>query len=123
MSFFVQACVAALKEFPAVNAEIDGDDIVYKNFVHMGIAVGGPAGLVVPSRSGRMSRPGARMFTRKNVRPSCLGTSGSVRARQMAQSAWRAREVHTFWPVRRHPPSARSALVRSDARSSRPRAR
>jgi 2-oxoglutarate dehydrogenase E2 component (dihydrolipoamide succinyltransferase) len=48
MSFFVKACVAALKEFPAVNAEIDGDDIVYKNFVHMGIAVGGAAGLVVP---------------------------------------------------------------------------
>jgi len=48
MSFFVRACCVALKEFPAVNAEIDGDDIVYKNFVHMGIAVGGPAGLVVP---------------------------------------------------------------------------
>ena len=48
MSFFVKACVTALKEFPAVNAEIDGEDIVYKNFVHMGIAVGGPAGLVVP---------------------------------------------------------------------------
>jgi 2-oxoglutarate dehydrogenase E2 component (dihydrolipoamide succinyltransferase) len=48
MSVFVTACVAALKEFPAVNAEIDGEDIVYKNFVHMGIAVGGPAGLVVP---------------------------------------------------------------------------
>jgi 2-oxoglutarate dehydrogenase E2 component (dihydrolipoamide succinyltransferase) len=44
----VKACVAALKEFPAVNAEIDGDDVVYKNFVHMGIAVGGPNGLVVP---------------------------------------------------------------------------
>ncbi|HTI03545.1 MAG TPA: 2-oxoglutarate dehydrogenase complex dihydrolipoyllysine-residue succinyltransferase [Acidisoma sp.] len=48
MSFFVRACVAGLKEFPAVNAEIDGDDIVYKNYVHMGIAVGGPNGLVVP---------------------------------------------------------------------------
>jgi 2-oxoglutarate dehydrogenase E2 component (dihydrolipoamide succinyltransferase) len=48
MSFFVRACCTALKEFPAVNAEIDGDDIVYKNFVHMGIAVGGPSGLVVP---------------------------------------------------------------------------
>jgi 2-oxoglutarate dehydrogenase E2 component (dihydrolipoamide succinyltransferase) len=48
MSFFVTACVAALKAFPAVNAEIDGDDIVYKNFVHMGIAVGGANGLVVP---------------------------------------------------------------------------
>ena len=48
MSLFVRACVAALKEFPAVNAEIDGDEIVYKNFVHMGIAVGGANGLVVP---------------------------------------------------------------------------
>lgn len=48
MSIFVRACVAALKEFPAVNAEIDGDDIVYKHFVHMGIAVGGANGLVVP---------------------------------------------------------------------------
>jgi 2-oxoglutarate dehydrogenase E2 component (dihydrolipoamide succinyltransferase) len=48
MSFFVRACCAALKEFPAVNAEIDGDDIIYKNYVNMGIAVGGPSGLVVP---------------------------------------------------------------------------
>jgi 2-oxoglutarate dehydrogenase E2 component (dihydrolipoamide succinyltransferase) len=48
MSFFVRACVTALHEFPAVNAEIDGDDIVYKNYVHMGIAVGGANGLVVP---------------------------------------------------------------------------
>ena len=48
MSVFVRACCVALKEFPAVNAEIDGDDIVYKNFVNMGIAVGGPSGLVVP---------------------------------------------------------------------------
>ena len=47
-SFFVRACVAALGEFPAVNAEIDGDEIVYKNYVHMGIAVGGASGLVVP---------------------------------------------------------------------------
>jgi 2-oxoglutarate dehydrogenase E2 component (dihydrolipoamide succinyltransferase) len=48
MSVFVRACCAALKEFPAVNAEIDGDDVVYKNFVNMGIAVGGASGLVVP---------------------------------------------------------------------------
>ena len=48
MSFFVRACVAGLAEFPAVNAEIDGDEIVYKHFVHMGIAVGGASGLVVP---------------------------------------------------------------------------
>ncbi len=48
MSLFVRACVVALKEFPAVNAEIDGEEIVYKNYVHMGIAVGGASGLVVP---------------------------------------------------------------------------
>jgi 2-oxoglutarate dehydrogenase E2 component (dihydrolipoamide succinyltransferase) len=48
MSFFVRAAVAALKEYPAVNAEIDGDEMVFKHFVHMGIAVGGPSGLVVP---------------------------------------------------------------------------
>jgi len=48
MSFFVRACCAGLLEFPAVNAEVDGDEIVYHHFVHMGIAVGGPNGLVVP---------------------------------------------------------------------------
>ncbi len=48
MSFFTKACCHALKEVPEVNAEIDGSDIVYKNFVHMGIAAGTPQGLVVP---------------------------------------------------------------------------
>ncbi|MFT6451080.1 MAG: 2-oxoglutarate dehydrogenase E2 component (dihydrolipoamide succinyltransferase) [Halocynthiibacter sp.] len=48
MSFFTKACVHALKEVPEVNSEIDGTDIVYKNFVHMGIAAGTPTGLVVP---------------------------------------------------------------------------
>ncbi len=48
MSFFTKACCHALAEVPEVNAEIDGTDVVYKNFVHMGIAVGTPTGLVVP---------------------------------------------------------------------------
>jgi 2-oxoglutarate dehydrogenase E2 component (dihydrolipoamide succinyltransferase) len=48
MSFFVRACVQALKEIPAVNAEIDGTDIIYKNYYHIGIAVGTERGLVVP---------------------------------------------------------------------------
>jgi len=48
MSFFTKACCHALKEVPEVNAEIDGTDIVYKNFVHMGVAAGTPQGLVVP---------------------------------------------------------------------------
>ena len=48
MSFFVKAAVQALKDVPAVNAEIDGDDIVYKNYYHVGVAVGTDKGLVVP---------------------------------------------------------------------------
>jgi 2-oxoglutarate dehydrogenase E2 component (dihydrolipoamide succinyltransferase) len=48
MSFFVRACVQALKEIPAVNAEIDGPDIIYKNYYHVGVAVGTERGLVVP---------------------------------------------------------------------------
>jgi 2-oxoglutarate dehydrogenase E2 component (dihydrolipoamide succinyltransferase) len=48
MGFFVRACVQALKEIPAVNAEIDGADIIYKNYYHIGIAVGTERGLVVP---------------------------------------------------------------------------
>ncbi|MGE5515395.1 MAG: 2-oxoglutarate dehydrogenase complex dihydrolipoyllysine-residue succinyltransferase [Bacteroidota bacterium] len=48
MSFFVKACISALKDWPAVNAEIDGDDLVYKNYYDIGVAVGTPSGLVVP---------------------------------------------------------------------------
>ncbi|MFN4100008.1 MAG: 2-oxoglutarate dehydrogenase complex dihydrolipoyllysine-residue succinyltransferase [Pararhodobacter sp.] len=48
MSFFVKACCHALREVPEVNAEIDGQEVVYKNYVHMGVAVGTPSGLVVP---------------------------------------------------------------------------
>ncbi|HEX3484656.1 MAG TPA: 2-oxoglutarate dehydrogenase complex dihydrolipoyllysine-residue succinyltransferase [Micropepsaceae bacterium] len=48
MGFFVKACIAALKEIPAVNAEIDGDDIVYKNYFDIGVAVSTDRGLVVP---------------------------------------------------------------------------
>jgi 2-oxoglutarate dehydrogenase E2 component (dihydrolipoamide succinyltransferase) len=48
MGFFVKACVQALKDIPAVNAEIDGTDIIYKNYYHIGIAVGTERGLVVP---------------------------------------------------------------------------
>ena len=48
MSFFVKACVAALKMYPSVNAEIDGDEIIYKNYYNMSFAVGTEKGLVVP---------------------------------------------------------------------------
>ncbi len=57
MSFFVKAAIAALKEIPAANAEIDGDDIIYKNHYDIGVAVGAEQGLVVPVLRGadRMS--------------------------------------------------------------------
>lgn len=48
MGFFVKACIQALKEIPAVNAEIDGTDLIYKNYYHIGVAVGTEKGLVVP---------------------------------------------------------------------------
>ena len=48
MSFFVKAAINALKEFPAVNAEIQGDEIVYKNYYDIGVAVSTPQGLIVP---------------------------------------------------------------------------
>lgn len=48
MPFFVKACVEALKEFPAVNAEIDGNEILYKRYYNIGVAVSGPKGLTVP---------------------------------------------------------------------------
>ena len=57
MSFFVKACVSALVEYPTVNAQIDGDDIVYKRYHDIGVAVSAPRGLVVPvlRDAGRMS--------------------------------------------------------------------
>ena len=48
MSFFVRACTQALAEVPAVNAEVDGDNLIYKNYYNIGVAVGTPQGLVVP---------------------------------------------------------------------------
>ena len=48
MSPFIKACVVGLREFPAINAEIDGDEIIYKNYYDIGVAVGSPQGLVVP---------------------------------------------------------------------------
>src|SRR5699024_6652692 len=48
MSFFVKACCHALGEVPSVNAEIEGTEIVYKDYAHVGVAVGTPQGLVVP---------------------------------------------------------------------------
>jgi len=63
MSFFVKACVNALNEFPAVNAEIQGDEIVYKNYCDIGVAVSTPQGLVVPVLRGCEDRTMAGVET------------------------------------------------------------
>ena len=66
MSFFVHACVAALVEYPTVNAQIDGDEIVYKRYQDIGVAVSAPRGLVVPvlRDAGQMSFAGVEQATR-----------------------------------------------------------
>jgi 2-oxoglutarate dehydrogenase E2 component (dihydrolipoamide succinyltransferase) len=62
MGFFTKAVTHALKEIPAVNAEIDGTDIIYKNYCHIGVAVGTDKGLVVPvvRDADQMSSPRSR---------------------------------------------------------------
>ncbi len=89
MGFFTKAVTHALKEIPAVNAEIDGTDIIYKNFAHIGVAVGTDKGLVVP-----VVRDADRMSIaeiEKDDRP----TIGPRRARRQADR----------WPTCRAAPS------------------
>ena len=107
MGFFTKACVQALKDIPAVNAEIDGSDLIYKNYYHVGVAVGTDKGLVVPvvrdcdSKSisdiekRRMKKVGSRLIMSPNVTvhegaPSATGTgdtSGGGGAFAAASSA------------------------------------
>jgi hypothetical protein len=74
-------------------------------------------GSPVMARSGRTTTPGVVMSSRKYVIPRCLATSRSVRAKQIAQSASAAWVGHTFWPFRRQPPCAQTAVVLSDTKS------
>ena len=75
MGFFVKACIAALKELPNVNAEIEGDDIIYKNYYDIGVAVSTEKGLVVP-----VVRDADKISWRGSKRPSTI----SARARATA---------------------------------------
>ena len=77
MGFFVKAAVQALKDIPAVNAEIDGTDIIYKNYYHIGVAVGTERGLVVPvlREADRMSL--AEIETRSPISAPAPATAGS----------------------------------------------
>jgi 2-oxoglutarate dehydrogenase E2 component (dihydrolipoamide succinyltransferase) len=61
MSFFVKACVQALKEIPSVNGEIDGEDVIYKNYFDIGVAVGTDKGLVVPVLRGADEKSSAQI--------------------------------------------------------------
>ena len=109
MSFFVKACVAALKEVPAVNAEIDGTDLIYKNHYDIGVAVGTEQGLVVPVvRDADACRwPGSR-------RPSPSSASGPRRHADARRPAGR----HLHHLQRRR---LRLADVDADAQVRRPR--
>ena len=87
MSFFVKAAIEALKRFPQVNAEVRGDNIVYRNYYDIGIAVGGGKGLVVPvlRNAERMSFAEVEHDHRRLGRPGPGGNSSSPR------SCWAAR--------------------------------
>ena len=79
MGFFVRACVAALKEIPAVNAEIDGTDLIYKNYYHIGVAVGTEKGLVVPVV--RDCRPANRSPRSRRPSPTSAAAPATARSR------------------------------------------
>jgi len=80
MSLFVRACCAALKEFPEVNASIEGDDIVYHNFCDIGVAVGGEKGLVVPVLRS------AETMTLAGIEQAIAGFGEKVRTNRLALS-------------------------------------
>ena len=78
MSLFVRACCEALREFPEVNASIEGDDIVYHNFCDIGVAVGGEKGLVVPVLRG------AESMTLAEIEQTIAGFSEKVRTNRLS---------------------------------------
>jgi 2-oxoglutarate dehydrogenase E2 component (dihydrolipoamide succinyltransferase) len=80
MSLFVRACCAALREFPEVNASIEGDDIVYHNFCDIGVAVGGEKGLVVPVLRS------AETMTLAGIEQAIAGFGEKVRTNRLALS-------------------------------------
>ena len=118
MGLFVKACVQALKDIPAVNAEIDGTDIIYKNYYHIGVAVGTERGLVVPvlRDADRMSvaeiEHGNRRFRQAGAGRE-IGTRGDAR-RHFHHLQWRR-----LWLVALHPDPERTAIWHSRHASHR----
>ena len=96
MSFFVKAAVAALKEFPAVNAEIDGDDLVYKNFYDIGVAVSTPNW---PCRAGPPRR-GSKIIRRHRSRDRRLRQAGGRGKTGHQRDAGRHLHHHQWWRLR-----------------------
>ncbi len=91
MGFFVRACVQALKEIPAVNAEIDGADIIYKNYYHIGVAVGDREG---PRRAGGPRLRSASRSPRSRRRsptPASARATASSRSRRCRAAPSRSR--------------------------------
>jgi len=83
MSFFARACISALREIPVVNAEIRGDDIVYRKFVHLGVAVGTGRGLVVPVVH-HAERMGFAEIEREIARLAGLAREGKLKLDDLA---------------------------------------
>jgi 2-oxoglutarate dehydrogenase E2 component (dihydrolipoamide succinyltransferase) len=77
MSFFVKAAIAALKEFPQLNAEVRGDDILYRNYFDIGVAIATPEGLVVPVL------PNAERLSFAEVETAIAGFAGRAKERQL----------------------------------------
>ena len=92
MGFFVKACIQALREVPAVNGEIDGEDIVYKNYYHIGVAVSTDRGLVVPvvREADRMSLAEVEM---------AIADFGAARTRRQARRSRRCRAARSPSPT------------------------
>ena len=111
LSFFVKASILALQELPAVNAEVYGDQIVYKNYYDIGVAVGTPQGLVVPSpQCGSDDLCGDRAYDRR-FRPARAGRQANSRRDDR-------RHVHDLeWRGLRFPRRCRSS-TRRNPRSS-----
>ena len=93
MGFFVKACVQALRDVPAVNAEIDGQDLIYKNFYHIGVAVGTEKGLVVPvlrEHAGHVVRRRREVDQRlRPARPGRPAEDGGDAGRHLHDLQWR----------------------------------
>ena len=116
MGFFVKACLTRLKEIPAVNAEIDGTDIVYKNYYHIGVAVGTEKGLVVPvvRDADRMTSPRSRAKSASSAAARATASSATTGAAR-SRSRTAASTARSSTPILNAPQSGILGMHRAGA--------